>query len=88
MTESAPQPPESSDDEAALARAVRAFKAGDFASTRRQLGRLKQQPELPASLRSQVDELWRRTGSDPIAVWAAVGSVVLFLVVVYLTYWR
>ncbi|HEY3359742.1 MAG TPA: hypothetical protein VGQ83_41215 [Polyangia bacterium] len=74
-------------DEVALGAAVAAFKAGDFAATRRRLTALRAR-ELPAGLRAQVDELWRRTGADPVALWTAVGSVVLFLVIIYLTYWR
>jgi hypothetical protein len=85
--EAPPDDPEAAAQRAAFAAAVRAFTAGDFATARRQLTALRARALDPAA-RASVDELWRRTGADPAAVWAAIGSGVLFLVVVYLTYWR
>ena len=82
-----PADPGAEEGRAAVAAAVRAFTVGDFATTRRQLRSLRER-DLPPEVRAQVDDLWRRTGADPVAVAVTLGAAILFLVVVYLTYWR
>jgi hypothetical protein len=70
-----------------LRAAVDHFVAGNFAAARRTAGELLR-GEVPPELRKQADELVRRMGLDPVALWIAAGSTVLFIVVVWLTFRR
>ena len=63
------------------------FMAGDFAAARREVRELLR-GELPPELKKQADELVRRMGLDPVAIWVAIGSTVLFILVVVLTFRR
>jgi hypothetical protein len=72
---------------AQLRAAVDHFVAGNFAAARRTVGELLR-GEVPPELRKQADELLRRMGLDPVALWIAIGSTLLFIVVVVLTYRR
>ncbi|MBI5482620.1 MAG: hypothetical protein HY906_27445 [Deltaproteobacteria bacterium] len=68
-----------------LRAAVDHFVAGNFAAARRTARELLR-GEVPPELRKQADELVRRMGLDPVALWIAVGSTLLFIVVVVLTF--
>jgi hypothetical protein len=85
----APAPAEAAPDPRALQlrAAVDHFVAGNFAAARRTVSELLR-GEVPPELRKQANELMRRMGLDPVALWIAVGSTVLFIVVVVLTFRR
>jgi hypothetical protein len=70
-----------------LRAAVDHFVAGNFAAARRTVRELLR-GEVPPELKKQADELLRRLGLDPVALWIAIGSTVFFIVVVWLTFRR
>ena len=72
---------------AQLRTAVDHFVAGNFAAARREVGELLK-GEVPPEIKKQADELVRRLGLDPVALWVAVGSTLLFIIIVVLTYRR
>jgi hypothetical protein len=63
------------------------FMAGNFAAARQGVRELLR-GELPPELKKPADELLRRMGLDPVAIWVAIGSTALFIVVVVLTFRR
>ena len=72
---------------AQLRAAVDHFVAGNFAAARRGVGEVLK-GEVPPEIRKPAEELVRRLGLDPVALWIAIGSTVLFVVVVVLTFRR
>jgi outer membrane biosynthesis protein TonB len=65
--------------------AVDHFVAGNFAAARRTVSELLK-GEVPDEIRKPAEELVHRLGLDPVALWVALGSTLLFIIVVVLTY--
>ena len=70
-----------------LRAAIASFVDGNFAAARRGAQELLR-GDAPAELKTQAEELLRRMGLDPVALWIAIGSTVFFIIVVVLTFRR
>ena len=68
-----------------LRAAVDHFVAGNFAAARREVSEVLK-GEVPDEIRKPAEELVRRLGLDPVALWVAVGSTILFIIVVVFAY--
>jgi hypothetical protein len=67
--------------------AIANFVDGNFAGARRGADEVLR-GDAPPELKAQAEELLRRMGLDPVALWIAIGSTIFFVVVVVLTFRR